>query len=114
MTIVTGVAPSRVTQPAVAKNEYVLVMTSSPGPMPSAIRTARRASVPDETPSALLCFERDPAHCHRTPLVGETVYFFAEQMVCELCKPLRHDTPTRSERVHSCEHELTVRRRIAA
>jgi hypothetical protein len=52
--------------------------------------------------------------CHRTPLVGETVYFFAEQMVCELCKPLRHDTPTRSERVHSCEHELTVRRRIAA
>ncbi len=52
--------------------------------------------------------------CHRTPLVGETVYFFEEKMVCELCKPLRHDTPTRSERVHSCEHELTVRRRIAA
>jgi hypothetical protein len=51
--------------------------------------------------------------CHRTPLVGETVYFFAEKMVCELCKPLRDDTPTRSERVHSCEHELTVRRRFA-
>ena len=28
-------------QPAVAKNENVLVMTSSPGPMPSAISTAR-------------------------------------------------------------------------
>jgi hypothetical protein len=22
----------------------------------------------EEKPSALLCFERDPAHCHRTPL----------------------------------------------
>jgi len=26
----------------------------------------------EEKPSALLCFERDPAHCHRTPL-RETV-----------------------------------------
>jgi hypothetical protein len=52
--------------------------------------------------------------CRRTPLVGETVYFYAERMVCELCRPLRHDTPTRSEVVHSCEHELTVRRRFAA
>ena len=52
--------------------------------------------------------------CHRTPLVGETVDFYAERMVCELCRPLRADTPTRSEVVHSAEHELTVRRRIAA
>ena len=52
--------------------------------------------------------------CHRTPLVGETVYFYAERMVCELCRPLRQDAPTRSEVMHSCEHELTVRRRIAA
>jgi len=22
----------------------------------------------EEAPSALLCFEHDPAHCHRTPL----------------------------------------------
>ena len=50
--------------------------------------------------------------CHRTPLVGETVYFFGERMVCELCKPLRGDAPTRSERVHSSEHELTVKRRF--
>ena len=38
--------------PAVAKNEYVLVMTSSPSPIPSAIIATRRASVPDETPIA--------------------------------------------------------------
>ena len=53
-------------------------------------------------------------HCRRTPLVGETVFFYGEKMVCELCRPLREDTPTRSEVVHSAEHELTVRRRFAA
>ena len=35
----TGRAPRRATHPAVAKNEYVLVTTSSPLPMPSAIST---------------------------------------------------------------------------
>jgi uncharacterized protein (DUF488 family) len=29
---------------------------------------ARLVSLAEESPSALLCFERDPAHCHRTPL----------------------------------------------
>lgn len=29
---------------------------------------ARMIALADETPSALLCFERDPAQCHRTPL----------------------------------------------
>ena len=44
--------------------------------------------------------------CHRTPLVGETVYFFGERMVCELCRPLRATRrPTRSEVVHSSEHD---------
>ena len=52
--------------------------------------------------------------CHRTPLVGETVYFFGRQMVCEMCKPLRHDEPTHSLLVHSSEYELTVKRRFAA
>ena len=52
--------------------------------------------------------------CHRTPLVGETVYFFGERMVCELCKPIREDAPSRSEVVHSSEHELTVKRRFAS
>ncbi len=52
--------------------------------------------------------------CHRTPRVGETVYFYAERMVCELCRPLRRDRPTRDEVVHSSEYELTVKRRFAA
>jgi hypothetical protein len=54
------------------------------------------------------------AHCRRTPLVGETVYFYAERMVCELCRPLRSDAPDRREFVHSSEYELTVKRRFAA
>jgi uncharacterized protein (DUF488 family) len=29
---------------------------------------ARMIALAGEKPSALLCFERDPAHCHRTPL----------------------------------------------
>lgn len=53
-------------------------------------------------------------HCHRTPLMGETVFYYGERMVCELCRPLRRDWPGRSEVVHSAEHELTVRRVAAA
>src|SRR5712664_3363504 len=48
----TGVAPTRAIAPAVAKNVYGVVMTSSPGPMFSAIRQANKASLPDETPTA--------------------------------------------------------------
>ena len=48
MSTSTGVAPTRETQPAVAKNEKVGVITSSPGPIPSAISAASSASVPDE------------------------------------------------------------------
>ena len=29
---------------------------------------AQMVALAEEKPSALLCFERDPAHCHRTPL----------------------------------------------
>jgi hypothetical protein len=49
-------------------------------------------------------------HCHRTPLIGELVFFYGELMVCELCRPLRHDRPSREEVVHSSEHTLSVRR----
>ncbi len=34
----------------------------------AAAESARMISLAEEKPSALLCFERDPAHCHRTPL----------------------------------------------
>src|SRR5581483_6135032 len=50
----TGLAPTRDTQPAVAKNEYVGVMTSSPCVMSSVISASRIASVPDDTASACL------------------------------------------------------------
>lgn len=32
------------------------------------IEAAQMIALAEEMPSALLCFERDPAHCHRTPL----------------------------------------------
>lgn len=34
----------------------------------AAAEAARMTALAEEKPSALLCFERDPAHCHRTPL----------------------------------------------
>ena len=34
----------------------------------AAAESARMIDLAGEKPSALLCFERDPAHCHRTPL----------------------------------------------
>jgi uncharacterized protein (DUF488 family) len=34
----------------------------------AAAESARMIALAGERPSALLCFERDPAHCHRTPL----------------------------------------------
>ena len=40
-------------EPAVAKKENGVVMTSSPAPTSSAINAARSASVPDDTPSGV-------------------------------------------------------------
>jgi hypothetical protein len=54
------------------------------------------------------------AHCHRTPLLGETIYLYGERIVCELCRPLRRETPGRTEIVHSAERDHSVRRRFAA
>jgi uncharacterized protein (DUF488 family) len=34
----------------------------------AAAEAARMIALAEEKPSVLLCFERDPAHCHRTPL----------------------------------------------
>ncbi len=45
-----GRAPVRAMVPAVAKNVNGLVMTASPGPMPSAMSASSSASVPDDTP----------------------------------------------------------------
>jgi len=34
----------------------------------AALQAVQMIALAEETPSALLCFERDPAMCHRTPL----------------------------------------------
>ena len=50
MSTKTGNAPSRVTQPAVAKKLKAGTTTSSPGPTSRAMSATRMASVPEETP----------------------------------------------------------------
>ena len=62
---------------------------------------------------ALSVGRRGCEHCHRTPLVGETIFLYGERMVCELCRPLRREAPGRIEVVHSCERDHTVKRRYA-
>jgi hypothetical protein len=53
-------------------------------------------------------------HCHRTPLVGEHVYVYAsgrrgDELVCELCRPLRTAAPDRTMLVRPAERAATVR-----
>ena len=50
------------------------------------------------------------ADCGRTPLIGETRHRYAGGVtVCELCRPLRRETPLRSEPVRNSEAGLAVR-----
>ena len=54
------------------------------------------------------------SHCHRTPLVGECVHVYSspkrgEELVCELCRPLRTAQPDRTVRVRSAEAVPLVR-----
>ena len=48
-------------------------------------------------------------HCRRTPLVGERVHLYGDDVVCELCLPLRRGAPDSSPLVHHPEHEHSVR-----
>ena len=54
-------------------------------------------------------------HCQRTPLVGEVVHLYGrgsrrgEELVCELCRPLRTAAPDRSVLVRSAEQAGSVR-----
>src|SRR5271157_4395862 len=54
MSTKTGFAPTRAMEPAVAMKLKGDVMTSSPGPMPAAIKERTRASVPEAQPMANL------------------------------------------------------------
>ena len=46
----SGRAPARAMVPAVAKKVNGLVITASPGPIPSAMSASSSASVPEDTP----------------------------------------------------------------
>ena len=47
--------------------------------------------------------------CGRTPLIGETLWRFAGAPVCELCRPLRRETPSGSALVRNSEYGHAVR-----
>jgi len=50
------------------------------------------------------------ADCGRTPLIGETLYrYAAAEPVCELCRPLRRETPDGHECVRNGEYGHAVR-----
>ena len=48
-------------------------------------------------------------HCRRTPLIGEVVGMYGDDLVCELCRPLRVAEPDRTARVRSPEYAKVVR-----
>ena len=50
------------------------------------------------------------ADCGRTPLAGERVHHYDNEVVCALCRPSRAQEPDRVELVRHCEHGQTVRR----
>lgn len=55
------------------------------------------------------------ADCGRTPLVGERVHLYdSGAVVCELCRPLRRQTPVSTEIVRHSELGHAVRIRRAA
>jgi hypothetical protein len=50
------------------------------------------------------------ADCGRAPLIGEWVHLYGEgEIVCELCRPLRHRAPVSSEPVRHSEFGHTVK-----
>jgi hypothetical protein len=84
--------------------------TSSPGPK----RKVFEISLVRKSVEALSDDRRTCAHCHRTPLLGETIFVSGERMVCELCRAGRRERAGHEEIVHSAERDHTVKRRFAA
>jgi hypothetical protein len=78
-----------------------MLSASPPAPIAQALLRRSVGLLTDERPRC--------AHCHRTPLVGERVYLYAQAIVCELCRPRRRGAPERSELVRSPEHKRAVR-----
>jgi hypothetical protein len=78
-----------------------MLSASPPAPIAQALLRKSVGLLTEERPRC--------AHCHRTPLVGERVYLYAQAIVCELCRPRRRGAPERSELVRSPEHKRAVR-----
>jgi hypothetical protein len=88
-------------------------------PVISLRRTAAPAGAPLEKALLRRSMGEHETHRHRcvhglrTPLTGEMVHLYAvaggERLVCELCRPLRRESPARSELMHAPEHERSVR-----
>jgi hypothetical protein len=78
-----------------------MLSPSPPAPIAQALLRRSVGLLADERPRCV--------HCHRTPLVGERVYLYAQAIVCELCRPRRQNAPERSELVRSPEHKRAVR-----
>jgi hypothetical protein len=80
----------------------------APHPRPRA-RKVFEISLVRESLRRLTAGRRGCVHCHRTPLVGETVFLYGERLVCELCRPLRREAPGGEAIVHSPERGHSVR-----
>ena len=65
-----------------------MLSASSPAPIAQALLRKSVGLLTDERPRC--------AHCHRTPLVGERVYLYAQAIVCELCRPMAISSPSAS------------------
>ena len=96
-----------------------------PGPMTAFADPARRAIVGDaanlerellrRSVGALVADRHRCADCGRSPLVGERVHLYdRDEIVCELCRPLRRAAPVGSDFVRHAGHGQTVRIRRAA
>ena len=97
----------------------------SPGPLSAFADPARRAIVADAADlerellrrgvGALTADRHRCADCGRSPLVGERVHLYErDEIVCELCRPLRRAAPVGSDCVRHAGHGQTVRIRRAA
>jgi recombinational DNA repair protein (RecF pathway) len=88
----------------VPHGEALETMHSAVSPSPGFELALLRKSVGELADARDRC-----VHCHRTPLVGERVYLYAERIVCELCRPRRREAPQGSELMRSPEHDRAVR-----
>lgn len=51
--------------------------------------------------------------CGRRPLIGESMYLYGREELCELCRGGRDDTPSARRLVLHLEHGISVRRLAA-